>query len=118
MASQQIDSREAHRRARAVVTAARERLAPETAARTAAVSERLERVLEAFAAERVGTQHFASLTGYGHGGQGRGGLERGFARVPGAGCMPDESAVDPWGAASRSRTTASSPACRAARAAT
>ena len=84
MASQQIDSREAHRRARAVVTAARERLAPQTAARTAAVSERLERVLEAFAAERVGTQHFASLTGYGHGDQGREVLDRVFARVLGA----------------------------------
>jgi len=84
MASQQIDSREAHRRAQAVVTAARERLAPQAAARTAAVSERLERVLEAFAAERVGTQHFASLTGYGHGDQGREVLDRVFARVLGA----------------------------------
>ena len=84
MASQQIDSREVHRRARAVVTAARERLAPQAAARTAAVSERLGRVLEAFAAERVGTQHFASLTGYGHGDQGREVLDRVFARVLGA----------------------------------
>lgn len=84
MASQQIDSREAHRRAQAVVTAALERLAPQAAARTAGVSERLERVLEAFAAERVGTQHFASLTGYGHGDQGREVLDRVFARVLGA----------------------------------
>ena len=37
------------------------------AVRTAAVGQRLQRVLEALAAERVGTQHFASLTGYGHG---------------------------------------------------
>ena len=35
--------------------------------RTAGVSVRLEKVLNAFAAERVGTQHFASVSGYGHG---------------------------------------------------
>ncbi|QNI46577.1 cystathionine beta-lyase family aluminum resistance protein [Synechococcus sp. WH 8101] len=45
---------------------------------------RLERILAAFAAERVGTQHFASLTGYGHGDQGREVLDRVFARVLGA----------------------------------
>ena len=43
---------------------------PLAAARTAQVQQRLERVLAALAAERVGTQHFASLTGYGHGDQG------------------------------------------------
>ena len=54
------------------------------AVRTAGVEQRLQRVLEAFAAERVGTQHFASLTGYGHGDQGREVLDRVFARVLGA----------------------------------
>ena len=54
------------------------------AARTAAVEQRLQRVLEALAAERVGTQHFASLTGYGHGDQGREAVDRVFARVLGA----------------------------------
>jgi len=54
------------------------------AARTAAVEQRLQRVLEALAAERVGTQHFASLTGYGHGDQGREVVDRVFARVLGA----------------------------------
>ena len=54
------------------------------ASRTAAVGQRLERVLEALAAERVGTQHFASLTGYGHGDQGREVVDRVFARVLGA----------------------------------
>ena len=54
------------------------------AARTAAVAQRLERVLAALAAERVGTQHFASLTGYGHGDQGRDVVDRVFARVLGA----------------------------------
>ena len=52
--------------------------------RTAAVEHRLERVLEAMAAERLGTQHFASLTGYGHGDQGREVVDRIFARVLGA----------------------------------
>ena len=32
--------------------------------RTAGVESRLERVLNAYAAERLGTQHFASLTGW------------------------------------------------------
>jgi len=40
--------------------------------------------LNAFAAERVGTQHFASVSGYGHGDQGREVLDRVFARVLGA----------------------------------
>ena len=52
--------------------------------RTAAVQQRLRRVLDALAAERVGTQHFASLTGYGHGDQGREVVDRVFARVLGA----------------------------------
>jgi cystathionine beta-lyase family protein involved in aluminum resistance len=50
-------------------------------AHTARVQPRLERVLAAFAAERVGVQHFASVSGYGHGDQGREVLDRVFARV-------------------------------------
>ena len=46
-----------------------------------AVKPRLERVLAAFAAERVGVQHFASVSGYGHGDLGRETLDRVFARV-------------------------------------
>jgi len=60
---------------------AAERIAPLAAAHTAAVQPRLQRVLEAFAAERVGVQHFASVSGYGHGDQGREVLDRVFARV-------------------------------------
>ena len=52
--------------------------------RTAGVESRLERVLNAFAAERLGPQHFASLTGYGHGDLGRELVDRVFARVLGA----------------------------------
>ena len=84
MVSQQLDPQAVQQRARALVAAARERLAAQSAQRTAAVMPRLERVLAAFAAERVGTQHFASLTGYGHGDQGRQVLDRVFARVLGA----------------------------------
>ena len=58
--------------------------APQAAARTSAVEQRLQRVLTAFAEERLGTQHFASLTGYGHGDQGRDLVDRVFARVLGA----------------------------------
>ncbi len=63
------------------VAAALVAIAPVAATRTAAVRPRLERVLEAFAAERLGTQHFASVSGYGHGDQGRDTLDRVFARV-------------------------------------
>ncbi len=63
------------------VAAALERLAPVAARRTAAVRLRLGRVLEAFAAERLGVHHFASVSGYGHGDMGREVLDRVFARV-------------------------------------
>ncbi|MFM1901536.1 MAG: hypothetical protein RLZZ216_2112 [Cyanobacteriota bacterium] len=79
----------AEAQARAVVQAVREQQSASAAARTAGVASRLEKVLAAFAAERVGTQHFASLTGYGHGDQGREVLDRVFARVLGA----DKAAV-------------------------
>ena len=58
-----------------------ERIAPLAAAHTAAVRPRLQRVLAAFAAERLGAHHFASVSGYGHGDQGRDTLDRVFARV-------------------------------------
>ena len=71
-------------RAEALVMAVAQRQQGLAADRTSAVRQRLERVLEALAAERVGTQHFASLTGYGHGDQGREVVDRVFARVLGA----------------------------------
>ena len=63
------------------VAAARERIQPLAEGHTAQVRHRLSRVLDAFAAERLGTQHFASVSGYGHGDQGREVLDRVFARV-------------------------------------
>jgi cystathionine beta-lyase family protein involved in aluminum resistance len=63
------------------VAAAQARIAPLAERHTVAVQRRLERVLDAFAAERVGVQHFASVSGYGHGDQGREVLDRVFARV-------------------------------------
>jgi cystathionine beta-lyase family protein involved in aluminum resistance len=63
------------------VDAAMAAIAPLAEAHTARVAQRLERVLAAFAAERVGVQHFASVSGYGHGDQGREVLDRVFARV-------------------------------------
>jgi cystathionine beta-lyase family protein involved in aluminum resistance len=67
--------------ARERLAAALSALAPLAAARTAAVAPGLRRVLEAFAAERVGVHHFASVSGYGHGDLGRDTLDRVFARV-------------------------------------
>ncbi|KZR83053.1 Methionine gamma-lyase [Synechococcus sp. MIT S9509] len=66
------------------VAAVRERQQPLARQRTAAVADRLQKVLAAFKAERVGTQHFASVSGYGHGDQGREVIDRVFARVLGA----------------------------------
>ncbi len=63
------------------VAQAAEAIAREAARHTAGVTPRLERVLQAFQAERVGVQHFASVSGYGHGDQGREVLDRVFARV-------------------------------------
>jgi cystathionine beta-lyase family protein involved in aluminum resistance len=63
------------------VAAALAAIAPQAARRTASVRDRLQRVLEAFAAERVGTHHFAGVSGYGHGDLGRETLDRVFARV-------------------------------------
>ena len=63
------------------VHAALTTIAPLAARHTAAVRPRLARVLEAFAAERLGVQHFASVSGYGHGDQGREVLDRVYARV-------------------------------------
>ncbi len=63
------------------VDAATEAVAAAAARHTASVTPRLERVLAAFQAERVGVQHFASVSGYGHGDQGREVLDRVFARV-------------------------------------
>jgi len=66
------------------VAAGLERIAPLAAARTTAVRPQLQRVLDAFAAERVGVHHFSSVSGYGHGDLGREVLDRVVARVLGA----------------------------------
>ncbi|MCP9883190.1 methionine gamma-lyase family protein [Cyanobium sp. Alchichica 3B3-8F6] len=63
------------------VAAAVAATASAAARHTDAVQPRLARVLEAFAAERLGVQHFASVSGYGHGDQGREVLDRVAARV-------------------------------------
>lgn len=67
--------------ARSRVKASLESIAASSAARTASVQPRLERVLEAFSAEGVGPQHFASVSGYGHGDRSREVLDQVFARV-------------------------------------
>jgi cystathionine beta-lyase family protein involved in aluminum resistance len=71
----------AHSPAADRVAAALEAIAPRAADHTAAVKPRLERVLAAFAAERLGVHHFATVSGYGHGDLGRATLDRVFARV-------------------------------------
>ena len=69
------------RDAAARVAAALAATAAAAAHHTSQVQPRLQRVLEAMAAEHVGVQHFASGSGYGHGDQGREVLDRVFARV-------------------------------------
>lgn len=63
------------------VQAAMRRIDPLAAARTEAVRPRLARVLDALAEARVGPHHFASVSGYGHGDQGRDAIDRVFAQV-------------------------------------
>ena len=60
------------------------RLKPLADKRTASVMIRLQKVLQAFSTERVGTQHFASVSGYGHGDEARNVIDRVFAKVLGA----------------------------------
>ncbi|MEG5140344.1 MULTISPECIES: methionine gamma-lyase family protein [unclassified Microcoleus] len=50
----------------------------------ATVKQNLQRVLKAFRSHRVGVQHFAGVTGYGHDDLGRETLDRVFAAVVGA----------------------------------
>ena len=77
-----VDAAEAlARQAAERVAAAVASTAAAAAHHTSQVQPRLARVLEAFAAERLGSQHFASVSGYGHGDQGRELLDRVFARV-------------------------------------
>ena len=52
--------------------------------RSQAVQPQLAKVLAAFQAERVGSHHFSSVSGYGHNDLGRDTLDRVFARVLGA----------------------------------
>ena len=63
------------------LAAALECSAPVAQERRAGIKPRLERVLDAFRAERLGVHHFASVSGYGHGDLGREVLDRVFARV-------------------------------------
>tara|TARA_Y100001968_G_scaffold275985_1_gene270031 strand:- start:5608 stop:6909 length:1302 start_codon:yes stop_codon:yes gene_type:complete len=61
-----------------------EELKPLSDIRTEKVLPNLQKVLNAFSLERLGTQHFSSLTGYAHGDQGRDVIDRIFANVFGA----------------------------------
>jgi cystathionine beta-lyase family protein involved in aluminum resistance len=63
------------------LAAAQALIAPLAERHTEAVAPRLQRVLDAFAAERLGVHHFASVSGYGHGDLGREVLDRVVARV-------------------------------------
>ena len=72
------------KQARRLVISVLDALQPIVRQRTEALVPQLAKVLDAFAAENIGTQHFASLTGYGHADQGRVAIDRVFARVLGA----------------------------------
>ncbi len=52
--------------------------------RTNDVSRKMEKILKAFSRERLGTQHFASVSGYGHGDLGRELIDKVFAHVFGS----------------------------------
>ena len=79
-----LDPSEARAFAQRHVAAVRLQLEPLARRRTTEVAARLQKVLAAFSAEQVGTHHFASVSGYGHGDRGREVIDRVFARVLGA----------------------------------
>ncbi len=67
--------------ARAHVEGIYEKLKSCSSKHIAGVTPRLEKVLRAFSKENLGTQHFSSVTGYGHSDQSREAIDRVFARV-------------------------------------
>ncbi|WP_320673655.1 aminotransferase class I/II-fold pyridoxal phosphate-dependent enzyme [Prochlorococcus sp. MIT 1341] len=66
------------------IASAFKRIESSVSAKTTCVMGHLEKVLDAFSSERIGTQHFSSFTGYGHGDENREAIDRVFARVLGA----------------------------------
>ncbi|MEA5469603.1 methionine gamma-lyase family protein, partial [Spirulina sp. 06S082] len=63
----------------AVLKEAEKELAPIFSQIDAGVKQNLKKVLTAFRNHRVGTHHFAGVSGYGHGDLGRETLDRVFA---------------------------------------
>jgi cystathionine beta-lyase family protein involved in aluminum resistance len=81
MSSNQMNSVEPNT---AVIAAAEAALNSIFIAIDAEVKQNLRRVLAAFRQQRVGTHHFASVSGYGHGDLGRDVLDQVFADIVGA----------------------------------
>jgi cystathionine beta-lyase family protein involved in aluminum resistance len=67
-----------------LISEAEQALSPIFSGIDAQVKQNLRRVLTAFRNHRVGTHHFASVSGYGHGDLGREVLDRVFAEIVGA----------------------------------
>ncbi|NJM48467.1 MAG: methionine gamma-lyase family protein [Alkalinema sp. RU_4_3] len=67
-----------------LISEAERALSPIFSGIDAQVKQNLRRVLTAFRNHRVGTHHFASMSGYGHGDLGREVLDRVFAEIVGA----------------------------------
>lgn len=67
-----------------LISEAEQALLPIFSGIDAQVKQNLRRVLTAFRNHRVGTHHFASMSGYGHGDLGREVLDRVFAEIVGA----------------------------------
>jgi cystathionine beta-lyase family protein involved in aluminum resistance len=67
-----------------LISEAEQALSPIFSGIDAQVKQNIRRVLTAFRNHRVGTHHFASVSGYGHGDLGREVLDRVFAEIVGA----------------------------------
>jgi cystathionine beta-lyase family protein involved in aluminum resistance len=67
-----------------LISEAEQELSPIFSGIDAQVKQNIRRVLTAFRNHRVGTHHFASVSGYGHGDLGREVLDRVFAEIVGA----------------------------------
>ena len=78
------DAQGALQRATCLVSAVERRLKPYAVSHADSVLPLMQKILNAFSYEKLGTHHFSSLTGYAHDDKGRELIDKVFARVFGA----------------------------------
>ena len=84
LSTDSIDDEVVQERAKELIRTVVKKLQPIADRRIEAVLPQMNKILKIFARERLGTHHFSSLTGYGHGDEGRELIDRVFAGVFGS----------------------------------